>query len=116
MPFIGIQEIILFTTWLPDVNYEQGIDMTEQEFRDQAIQDGYADPSTVEWDANLINEEHVHDFSARIFVLSGELKIVCADRTSVCRTGDHDALDAGTPHAEYVGAKGVRFLAARKSG
>jgi quercetin dioxygenase-like cupin family protein len=90
--------------------------MTEQEFRYNAQQDGYAEPSLVDWEANLINEEHTHDFSARIFVLSGELKVVCADRTSVCHAGDNDALGAGTPHAEYVGPEGVKFLAARKAG
>jgi quercetin dioxygenase-like cupin family protein len=90
--------------------------MTEQEFRDLASRDGFAEPALVEWDAGLINEEHTHDFTARIYVLSGELKVVCAERTSTCRSGDHDALDAGTPHTEYVGTEGVAFLAARKSG
>ncbi|MBT3699880.1 MAG: cupin [Alphaproteobacteria bacterium] len=90
--------------------------MTEQEFRDKAHQDGYAEPNLVDWEANLVNEEHTHDFSARIFVLSGELKVVCADRTSVCQAGDNDALAAGTPHAEYAGPEGVKFLAARKAG
>jgi len=90
--------------------------MTEQEFRDKAHQDGYAEPNLVDWEANLVNEEHTHDFSARIFVLSGELKVVCADRTSVCHAGDNDALEAGTLHTEYVGPEGVNFLATRKAG
>ena len=89
--------------------------MTEQEFRDAASRDGYDAPTQVDWEAGLVNEDHTHEFSVRIFVLSGELKVVCSDRTSICHAGDNDALEAGIMHAEYVGTDGVKFLVARKT-
>jgi len=89
--------------------------MDEQTFRDTAARDGYAEPVIVEWDADTFNDSHTHDFAARIFVLAGEMTVVCEDGdTRTCRTGDSNELAAEVRHSERIGPDGVRFLVARK--
>ncbi len=89
--------------------------MDEAQYRQQLAEQGYGEPSLVEWDAGTVNDTHSHEFSASILVLDGEITVTLADGTVTCGPGDTFALAAGIPHAETVGLEGVRFLAGRKS-
>jgi quercetin dioxygenase-like cupin family protein len=89
--------------------------MDEQAFRKTLAEEGYAEGRVVEWGPNHFNDTHVHDFSAKVLVLDGEITVACEDgRTTTCRAGDTFQLAAGTPHLERIGAAGVRFLSGRK--
>lgn len=87
--------------------------MEEKSFRQQLKRDGCEDVSTVEWEPNTVNETHTHDFSASLLVLAGEMTVTMEDGTTTCGAGDTFRLAAGIPHAEAVGAEGVRFLVGR---
>jgi len=89
--------------------------MDEARYRQQLTEQGYGEPSLVEWDPGTVNDTHSHDFSASILVLDGEITVTLADGDVTCGPGDTFALSAGAPHAETVGQSGVRFLAGRKS-
>ena len=88
--------------------------MDEQAYRAKVKDEGYGEPTLLDWEANLFVDTHSHDFDAAIFVLEGEITVTCDDRTSTCKAGDNDGLEAGTPHKEQVGPEGVKFLAARR--
>ena len=90
--------------------------MSEQSFREQAKQDGYADPVVMEYEAGAVRDTHTHDFAARLFILSGEITVRTPDRETTCRTGDSGSVAQGEPHSEHTGPEGVRFLVARKQG
>ena len=89
--------------------------MTEAEFRDHLLKEGYGEAALVEWDANTVNDQHAHEFDASVFVLSGELSVTTenGDKTT-CRANDTFSLLAGRLHTEVTGAQGVRFLAGRR--
>ena len=88
--------------------------MDEPTFRAHLKENGYEDMGVKEMAANHVEPTHTHDFDASILVLSGEISAVMEDRTVTCRAGDSFSLDANTPHAEQVGAEGVKFLVGRK--
>ena len=88
--------------------------MEEQTFREQARQEGYADPVVVEWAGGTFNDTHAHAYAAWILVLSGAMTVTTPERESTCGAGHTERLERGTPHSEQVGPDGVRFLAARK--
>ena len=88
--------------------------MDEAAFRAQLEQNGYGDIGIREMAANHIEPTHSHDFGASILVLSGEISVTLEDRVVTCGAGDTFALDANIPHAEQIGAQGVRFLSGRK--
>jgi len=88
--------------------------MDEAQYRQELADGGYGEPNLVEWEANTVNDTHTHDFSAAILVLDGEITVTTDDGEVTCRAGDTFSLAAGVPHAERIGADGVRFLAGRK--
>lgn len=89
--------------------------MDEAAFREELARDGYQEVLTFEWTADEISESHVHEFSARGMLLSGNVTVTTDDATMVCqRPGDTIALAAGTPHVEAAGPQGARMLIGRK--
>jgi quercetin dioxygenase-like cupin family protein len=88
--------------------------MDEKSFRQQMADSGCDEVAAVEWEANTVNETHTHDFSASLLVLAGEMTVTMEDATTTCGAGDTFQLAAGVPHAETVGAEGVRFLVGRR--
>jgi len=88
--------------------------MDEAAFRAQLKAGGYEDMGVKEMAANHTEPTHTHEFDASILVLSGEISATLADRVVTCRAGDTFSLDANTPHAEKIGAEGVKFLVGRR--
>ena len=87
--------------------------MDETQFRQQLEAEGCETISVVEWDANTVNESHTHDFTASLLILDGEITVTTDDGETTCRAGDMFELAANVPHAETVGASGVRFVVGR---
>lgn len=85
----------------------------EQAFRAQLERDGF-EISEIVREANLENEDHSHDFTARALVIAGEVSVVTAAGTTTCRSGDTFSLDAGIVHHERYGPDGARFVLGRK--
>ena len=88
--------------------------MDEAAFREKMKQDGYGDVGVSEYEAGYARDTHTHDFGASVLVMDGEISVTLEDGVVTCRAGDTFSLEANIPHAESVGAEGVRLLAARK--
>ncbi len=88
--------------------------MNEAQFTQQLQEQGYSEAQSVEFEPNSVLEEHTHDFSASVMVLSGEITLVTADRPVTYQLGETCKLAAGTLHSEEVGAHGAMLLIGRK--
>ena len=88
--------------------------MNEAQFRRRLREQGYGEPQTLEFEANMAKDMHVHDFSASVLVLSGEFTLVTEDESATHRPGETCRLAAGTPHSEQTGADGASILIGKK--
>lgn len=88
--------------------------MDEAQFRTKLAQEGYEAGEVTDLAPGMTKDTHVHDFSAMILVLDGEITVMTEDGDTTCGAGETFSLAAGIPHSERVGADGVRFLAGRK--
>ena len=88
--------------------------MDETMFRDQALEEGYAEPVVLEYEPDKVIDTHTHDFAASLLILSGKITVTREDGATSCNTGDTFRLAKGVPHSEKAGPEGVRFLVARK--
>jgi quercetin dioxygenase-like cupin family protein len=88
--------------------------MTEAEFKQHLRNEGYGEAQSLECEANMAKEMHVHEFSASVLVLSGEFTLVTKDGSQTHRPGETCKLTAGTLHAEQTGANGATILIGKK--
>jgi quercetin dioxygenase-like cupin family protein len=65
--------------------------------------------------ADMVNEDHAHDWHARVMVIGGEITITRNGKADTFRVGDSCAVAAGETHAEHVGAQGVAYISGRRA-
>ena len=87
--------------------------VNEQEFRAELAASGY-ECSEFQLAANAHKAEHTHPWSARLFILEGEITLDTPGGTHLYRPGDSCALDANTAHTERAGPNGVRGLVGKR--
>lgn len=76
---------------------------------------GFEEITTVQRPANARLDTHTHPFEARALILSGEIRIQCADEEErLYRAGEVFQLARETPHVETYGPQGVSYLVGRK--
>jgi mannose-6-phosphate isomerase-like protein (cupin superfamily) len=90
--------------------------LTEAEFREGLRRDGFDDEIRISSyePCKAPGEMHAHDFSARLYVLSGEFIVHYDNGPQTISAGQCCQLDAGTRHAEASGEPGARVLAGLK--
>ncbi len=88
--------------------------MTRDEFLTTARAEGYAEPVLVSYDSTHALESHAHAFGAFALILEGEFTLEVAGTVTRHAAGATFRLPPGTPHREWAGPQGVRYLAARK--
>ncbi len=88
--------------------------MNEAQFRQQLQEQGYSEAQSLEYEPNSVNDMHTHDFSAFVFVLSGEFTLVTEDGSVTHQPGEACTLAAGTLHSEQTGASGAIILVGKK--
>ncbi len=88
--------------------------MNEAHFRQQLQEQGYSEAQAIEYEPNLANDMHTHDFSTFAFVLSGEFTLVTEDGSVTHQPGEACKLAAGTIHCEQTGASGATILIGKK--
>ena len=88
--------------------------MTEASFRAGLQAAGFPPPVAVERDATYRLGNHAHDFEAWALVTQGDITIEVAGTATRFAAGRSFRLPAGTPHQEWAGPQGVRYLAGRK--
>ena len=92
----------------------KGVDMDEAQFRRRAREQGYGEAQTLEFEPNMANDMHTHDFSAFAYVLSGAFTMVTGDGSVTHQPGEACELAAGTLHAERAGPEGATILIGKK--
>ena len=65
--------------------------------------------------AGEVNDDHSHDWDARVMVIGGEITITREDKAETFHAGDSCAVAAGEMHAEHVGPQGVAYIAGRRA-
>ena len=63
--------------------------------------------------AGEVNDDHSHDWDARVMVIGGEITITREGKAETFHAGDSCAVAAGETHAEHVGPRGVAYIAGR---
>ncbi len=89
--------------------------MDENTFRRELQEQGYDDPHVVEWEPYEFHRSHWHDFAVPGFVLFGDFTLTTENGSTSYQRGDTFLIEAGVPHSETAGSKGVRFLSGRKA-
>jgi len=84
--------------------------MNRTEFEARLAADGYGDVAVKQRPPRDSSPEHGHAYAVRALVLEGELTITIAGRAWRFGPGETFDVAAGCPHAETVGAEGVRFV------
>ncbi|MEZ5410356.1 MAG: cupin domain-containing protein [Acidimicrobiales bacterium] len=90
--------------------------LTEAEFRAGLRRDGFDDEIRISSyePCTAPGEMHTHEFSARLFVLSGEFILHGEHGPQTIAAGQCCEVPAGTRHAEASGTPGARVLAGLK--
>lgn len=88
--------------------------MTEDEFRRQLQDSGFATAVIVEREPDGSLDEHIHPFEAWALILTGSIVIgTCGEERSYS-AGESFRLAANEAHTERYGPRGVRYLVGRK--
>ncbi len=88
--------------------------MTRDEFFATARAEGFAEPVAVARDGTYTLGLHSHPFEAFAFITEGQITLDVAGAQTRYGAGDTFRLAPGTPHLEWAGPQGVRYLSARK--
>ncbi len=88
--------------------------MEEAQFRKACVDEGYGEAEPLTCKPGQTNDMHTHDFSAFLFVKEGEFTVVRESGPVTHGPGDTCKVDAGTLHAERIGAEGANVLVGRK--
>ena len=88
---------------------------TLEEFRTQALADGFDEVLERVWAPGLEIETHSHPFDAEAIVTRGEMWLSRAGATQHLGPGDTFVLASGTPHAERYGPEGATYWVARRA-
>ncbi len=88
--------------------------MTEQEFRQALAAEQFAPPVAVERDASYRLDVHDHSFEAFALITSVEITLEVDGARTTYAAGQTFRLPARTPHREFAGPQGVRYLAGRR--
>jgi quercetin dioxygenase-like cupin family protein len=89
--------------------------MERAAFETRLREQGYDEAVDRQMAAGVVNPNHSHEFDAHLLILDGEITIERDGAPRTFRPGDTCEVPAGTPHAERVGAQGVRYLAGRRT-
>lgn len=88
--------------------------MNTTEFEQALARDGFVEAKSSELKPGHATTEHHHHFEVRALVLEGEIALTFNGARHTYRSGEVFTMDAGCPHAETIGAAGVRYIAGRK--
>lgn len=88
---------------------------TFEQFRDEALRQGYHEALVREWAPGQQAAWHEHPFDTRGLVVRGEFWLTVGGDTRHLRAGDTFELARHVPHAERYGPEGATFWAARRN-
>ncbi|MBS1143630.1 MAG: hypothetical protein H6R14_1036 [Proteobacteria bacterium] len=89
--------------------------VTFEEFKGQALADGFDEVLARNWPPDAILDTHTHPFAVKARVVQGEMWLSVGGQTLHLRVGDDFALARDEPHAERYGTDGATYWVARRS-
>lgn len=89
--------------------------MKQEVFLDKLAKEGFPEPVLVEREVGGFLDLHSHPYEVRALVLEGQIDIIIGGLKSIFLAGDVFHLLPNQIHTENYGAKGVKYLASRKS-
>lgn len=88
--------------------------MTEEEFKQQALEKGFGEPYVKEYPPHEDGEMHTHDATVMAMVTRGEFTLALQGGSTTYTPGASCELAAGTLHCERTGDEGASLLIATK--
>lgn len=85
------------------------------DYRAQALAEGYDEVLVRSWPADLQIDTHTHAFALKARVVSGEMWLTVGAETRHLLPGGEFALAADVPHAERYGHSGASYWVARRN-
>jgi len=85
------------------------------EFKAQALGEGFDEVLERSWPADAILDTHTHPFALKARVVAGEMWLTVGDKTQQLQAGDDFALERDVPHAERYGHQGATYWVARRT-
>ena len=85
------------------------------DYRSQALAEGYDEVLVRSWPADLQIDTHTHAFALKAWVVSGEMWLTVGTETRHLQPGDEFNLAAAVPHAERYGHSGASYWVARRN-
>ncbi len=95
----------------PDINL---IAMTEQDWREQLLQEGFQNIRTHTDSPDTVYKEHTHPTTNPHIVLAGHLRLFIDGKTILLNPGDRYDILAGVKHSSEIGADGCTFIIGEK--
>ena len=86
--------------------------ITEQEAKAILLERGHKNIVTFTFPKGDVKEAHEHPFDSDVVIVSGNIKIVVADKEYNLAPGDEFQLGAGIKHSEFMEEDGVTLVAA----
>ncbi|MDE1546185.1 AraC family transcriptional regulator [Dechloromonas agitata] len=85
------------------------------DYRAQALSEGYDEVLVRSWPADLQIDTHTHAFALKARVVQGEMWLTVDDETRRLQPGDEFSLEYAVPHAERYGHQGATYWLARRN-
>lgn len=89
--------------------------MKQEVFLDKLAKEGFPEPVLVEREVGGFLDLHSHPHEVQALILEGQIDIIIGGLKSIFLAGDMFHLLPNQIHTENYGAKGVKYLASRKS-
>ena len=88
---------------------------TLDQFRTQALAQGFDEVLVRDWAPELVLEQHTHPFAVDALVVRGQMWLTVDAGTRALQPGDRFTLSRDQPHAERYGPDGATYWVARRN-
>ena len=89
--------------------------MKQEVFLETLTKEGFPEPVLVEREVGGFLDLHSHPYEVQALIIEGQIDIIISGIKSIFLAGDVFHLLPNQIHTENYGAKGVKYLASRKS-
>jgi RluA family pseudouridine synthase len=106
------------TDWSADAPYGQfqaAPVWSFDDFRQQALAEGFDEVLERSWEPNLVLETHTHPFAVKARVTAGQMWLSTGSQKRYLTPGDEFTLGRDEAHAEHYGPEGATYWVARQN-
>jgi hypothetical protein len=99
----------------PHGQFSQEIPMSFEEFKQQALAEGFDEVLERSWDPDVVLDTHTHPFAVKARVTAGQMWLTQGTQKRYLTPGDEFTVAREEPHAEHYGPEGASYWVARKN-